>query len=113
MFFGRRTRSHLPNDFNRECQIVETLYKRIQNQFNIASRHGHFNRDTFGPGDRVRVQDPGTHKWDILGTVTAEIAAGDGLSRSYEVETDDGATLTRNGTHIKHSERSAVAERSS
>ena len=24
-FFGRWTRSHLPNDFNRECQIVETL----------------------------------------------------------------------------------------
>ena len=35
-FLGRRMRSHLPNDFNRECKIVETLYKRIQNQFNIA-----------------------------------------------------------------------------
>ena len=103
-FFGRRTRSHLPNAFNRECQIVETLYKRIKNQFNIASRRGHFNRDTFGPGDRVRVQDPGTRRWDILGTVKTEIAAGDGSSHSYEAETDDGATLTRNGTHIIHSE---------
>ena len=92
---------------------VEILYKRIQNQFNIASRRGHFNRDTFGPGDRVRVQDPGTRKWDILGTVTAKISAGDGSSRSYKVENDDRATLTRNRTHIKHSEQSAAEERSS
>ena len=88
-------------------------YKRIQNQFNIANRRGHFNQDTFSPGNRVRVQDPGTRKWDILGVVTAEIAAADGSSRSYEVETDKGATLIRNATHIKHSERTAVAESSS
>ena len=112
-FFGRRTRSHLTNDFNKECKIVETLYKRIQNQFSIANRRGHFNQDTFSPGNRVRVQDPATRKWDILGVVTAKIAASDGSSRSYEVETDKGAVLVRNSTHIKHSERTAVKEGSS
>ena len=59
------------------------------------------------------MQDPGTRKWDILGVVTAKIAASDGSSCSYEVETDDGAVLVRNATHIKHSERTAVEESSS
>ena len=112
-FFGRRTRSHLPNDFNRECNIVETLYKRIQNQFNIAQKRGHYNNDTFSPGNRVRVQDPASRKWDILGVITNEIAASDGSTRSYKIETDAGHVLVRNGSHIKHTERSAVAEQDS
>ena len=112
-FFGRRTRSHLPNDFNRECKIVETLCKRIQNQFNIAQKRGHFNKDTFSPGNRVRVQDPASRKWDILGVVTSKIAASDGSTCSYEIETDAGQVLVRNSSHIKHSEQSAVAENDS
>ena len=64
-FFGRRTRGHLPNLFDRECQIVETIQKRIQNQFNLAQKRGHFNNDTFSVGDRVRVQDPASRKWNI------------------------------------------------
>ena len=112
-FFSRRTRSHLPNDFNRECQIVETIYKQIENQFNLAQRRGHFNNDTFSVGNWVRVQDPASRKWNILGVVLNEIAASDGSTRSYEVETDSGQVLVRNGSHIKHSEKSAAPEQSS
>ena len=112
-FFGRRTRSHLPNNFNRECHIVETLYKQIKNQFNLAQRRGHFNNDTFSVGNQVRVQDPASRKWNILGVVLNKIAASDGSTRSYEVETDSGQILVRNGSHIKQSEKSAAPEKNS
>ena len=112
-FFGRRTRGHLPNLFDPECQIVETIQKRIENQFNLAQRRGHFNSDTFSVGNRVRVQDPASRMWNILGVVSSEIAADDGSTRSYEVETDSGQVLVRNGSHIKHSEKSAAPEQNS
>ena len=84
-FFGRRTRGHLPNLFDCECQIVKTIQKRIQNQFNLAQKRGHFNNDIFNVGDRVRVQDPASRKWNILGVISSGITADDGLTRSYEV----------------------------
>ena len=112
-FFGRRTRGHLPNLFNHECQIVETIQKRISNQFNLAQKRGHFNNDTFSVGDRGRVQDPASRKWNILGVVSSKIGADNGSTKSYEVKADSGQVLVRNGTHIKHSEKSAVPEQSS
>ena len=112
-FFGRRTRGHIRNDFNPECQIVETIYKRIENQFNLAQRRGHFNNDTFSVGNQVRVQNPASRMWNILGVISSKIAADEGSTRSYEVEADSGQILVRNGSHINHSEKSAVPEQSS
>ena len=112
-FFGRRTRGHLPNLFNHKCQIVETIQKRISNQFNLAQKRGHFNNDTFSVGDCVRVQDPASRKWNIFGVISSEIGADDGLTKSYEVKTDACQVLVHNRTHNKHSEKSAVPEQSS
>ena len=64
-------------------------------------------------GNRVRIQDPASRKWDILGVVLNEIVASDGLTQSYKIETDAGQVLVRNGSHIKHSEKSAAAEQDS
>ena len=112
-FFGRRTRGHLLNLFDCKCQILETIQRRIQNQFNLAQRRGHFNNDTFSVGNRLRVQDPASRKWNILGVISSEIAADDGLTKLYEVRADSGQELVRNGTHIKHSKKLAVPELSS
>ena len=107
-FFGRRTHSHLPNQFYKECRIVETIQKRILNQFAVASRRGHFNHDVFKSGDRVCLQDPATRRWNILGTVLKELIANDGSTRSSEKTTDLGQELVRNGSHVRHSEREAA-----
>ena len=80
---------------------------------NLAQRRGHYNNDSFSVGNRVRIQDPFSRKWDILGVVLNEIAASDGSTGSYEVETDSGQVLVRNGSHIKHSEKSAAPEQNS
>ena len=61
----------------------------------------------------MRVQDPSSRKWNILGVVLNEIAASGGSTWSYEVETDSGQILVRNDSHIKHSEKSAAPEQSS
>ena len=112
-FFGRRTRGHLLNLFDHKCQIIKTIQKRLENQFNLTQRRGHFNNDTFGVGDRVRVQDPASRKWNILCVVSNKIAASDGSTWSYEVDTDSGQILVRNGSHMKHSEKSAAPEQNS
>ena len=112
-FFRRRTRVHLPNLFDHECQIIKTIQKRLENQFNLAQRRGHFNNDSFSVGYRVRVKDPASRKWNILGVISREIAAYDGSTKSYEVRSDSGQELVRNGTHIKHSEKLAVPEQNS
>ena len=67
--------------------------------------HQFANPDVFKSGDRVCLQDPTTRRWDILGTVLKELIANDGSSRSYEINTDIGRELVRNGSHIRHSER--------
>ena len=90
--------------FDKECRIVETMEKRIKHQFSVATRRGHFNRDVFKSWDRVRLQDPLTRKSDILGTISKELAANDGSIQSYEVNTDKGQDLVRNGSHVRHSE---------
>ena len=59
------------------------------------------------------MQDPASRKWNILGVVLNEIAASDGSTRSYEVETDSGQISVWNGSHIKHSEKSAAPEHNS
>ena len=113
-FFGRRTQGHLLNLFNKECKIIETIQKRIANQFAVGERRGHFNHNTFKVGDRVRVQDLSSRRWSILGKVKNKITADDGSSRSYKIRTDSGQELIRNGSHVRHSEREAgVPEQSS
>merc|ERR1711954_358467 len=89
-FFGRRTNWHLPNLFDKECRISETIQKRIMHHFSVANRRGHFNRDVFKSGDRVCLQDPITRRWDILGTVSKELIENDELTRFYEISTEKG-----------------------
>ena len=75
------------------------------NQFAVATKRGQFNHDFFKSGDRVCIQDPATRRWNILGTVLKKVKADDGSTRSYEITTDIGQELVRNGTHVRHSER--------
>ena len=74
-------------------------------QFAVANRRGHFNHDVFKAGDRVCLQDPTIGRGNILGTVSKEMTANNGSTRSYEISTDIGQELVRNGSHIRHSER--------
>ena len=103
-----------PISLIKECQIIETMQKCIANQFALAEKRGHYNHDSFKVGDRVRVQDPESRRWNILGEVTSEIKAEDSSTKSYKVRSDSGQELIRNGSHIRHSEReAAVPEQSS
>ena len=114
MFFWEQDSGNLPNLFDKECQIIETIQKHIANQFALAEKRGNYNHDSFKVGDRVRVQDPSSRRWSILGEITNKITADDGSFKSYEIRSDPGQELIRNGSHIRHSEReAAVPEQSS
>merc|ERR1711954_623258 len=101
-FFGRSPCGHLPNLFDKECKLIENIQKRVANHFTVAGRSGHFNHDIFKVRDRVRVQDPATRRWSILGEVSQEITADDGSTRSYEISMDSGQELIRNSSHVRH-----------
>ena len=42
---------------------------------------------------------------EYLKTVSKELTANDVSTRSYEIRTDIGQELVRNGSHIRHLER--------
>ena len=43
-----------------------------------------------------------TKKWHISGTIKQARIAEDGSARSFIIECDDGASLSRNSKYIKH-----------
>ena len=86
MFFGRRVEDDLP--------IYGTIQDIIRDRIGISEGDKH---KMLNPGDRVRVQDVKTGRWDGKGTILSRREH----DRSYEVELDDGRTFLRNRKFLK------------
>ena len=104
MFFGRDIRGPLPNQYKRDCEIRKSIERRVQQQMEVASRKGRWNRDHFEPQDKVRIKNMNTGLWDLKGVITEAKSDGsaDGSSRAFVVTTDDGVVYHRNASHIHH-----------
>ena len=103
-FFGRSVRGPLPNQFARECDIEAAIEKRVQRQFEVATRKGRYNRDEFETNDKVRIKNMNNGKWDIRGVISEvknEVSA-DGSQRAYVVQAENDTLYHRNASHIHH-----------
>ena len=108
-FLGRAPRSQLPNSTQRNIKHLNLVKVRQQKQTKIANRKGNMSRDSFPIGDRVRLQDQRSHKWNLIGSILEEREADDGKKVSFVISLDKGGTTIRHKSHMRHF--SAVSER--
>jgi len=75
---------------------------RAKKQRLVAERKGRKSADEFKLGDRVRVQDVATKKWNKSGVVQEAREADDGQSVSFIIKMDNGNESIRHRSHLKH-----------
>ena len=98
-FFGRSLRTSLPA--LQQPAFDPSIFTAVRAETKDESRRNADKRarklSDLSVGDHVLVQDLQTKKWNSLGIVTVVHPNG----RSYEVETDDGATYRRNRRFLR------------
>jgi hypothetical protein len=109
-FLRRAPRSLIPNSLEREVAHRDFIENRHRQQVKLAEKRGRTSKDCFKVGDRVRLKDPKTLKWDKKGVIKEQRQAPDGRAYSFIVSMDNGRDSVRHKSHIKHHE-SGNAER--
>jgi hypothetical protein len=109
LFYGRQVRTaslpSLPDglcstDLDRRGLIASAkrdLIRDRQNRFRAE-------RNQFDVDTRVRLQNPISGRWDMLGTIVAKRRRG----RSYYIRLDDGGTFLRNEIYMKTADESGL-----
>ncbi len=99
MFVGRRQRTSLPALEHAAADIKEAEEARRRTR--EASRAKLYERsaplEALNVGEVVMVQDPRSKRWNDRGVITTCREHG----RSYEVKTDDGASILRNRRFLR------------
>ena len=104
LFFNRVVRSSVPGSGRRILDFTRAQEKRLDEQRNIQKElgRGRLSLDVFREGDRVRLQDVKTKKWNTKGTVVSEFYHDSAQTpSSYFVDSDEGGTFLRNGKFIR------------
>jgi hypothetical protein len=105
LFYGRQVRTAslptLPDglcstDIDRRTVIASAKKELERDRLNRSRAC----RSPFDIDNRVRLQNPISGKWDMLGTVIAKRRRG----RSYYVRLDDGSTFLRNEIYLKQAD---------
>ena len=97
--FGRRQRTRLPV-LQQAHGIINMKDRKVKEENQVEEEE---DQKEFQVGQRVRIQDPHTNKWDSFGFIKKSFHQ----KRSYEIEID-GKTFIRNRKFLK-----AEAERNS
>ena len=108
-FLGKAPRSQLQNSTQRNIKHLDLVKVCQEKQTKIANRKGNISRDSFHLGDKVRLQDQRSRKWNLLGSIQEEREANDGKKVSYVIALDSGGTTIRHKSHMRHF--TAVSER--
>ena len=58
-------------------------------------------KEIYVRGEKVKLQDLKSKKWNADGTITEVRTAADGTIASYEIETSDGSLTTRHRKYIQ------------
>ena len=104
LMMGRTVRSKTIGSARREVDLARAKQKRIQDQVRIREKlgRGRPNGETFKAGDRVRVQNPKTLKWDTKGIIMRGLTHEGGEKPvSYLVANMHGAEFLRNGKFLR------------
>ena len=113
LFSGRVVRSNTPASARRTIDLAKARKKRTDDQLRIRKRlgRGKLSMETFVVGDHVRLQDPKTLRWSVIGVVTKAIShQGATQPSSYEVTADQGGVFLRNGRYLKLREQQPDTE---
>jgi hypothetical protein len=109
LFYGRQVRTAslptLPDklcgtDIDRRTIIASAKKELERDRLNRARAC----RSPFEVDNRVRLQNPVTGRWDMVGTVIAKRRRG----RSYYVRMDDGSTFLRNEIYLKKADETGT-----
>ena len=101
MMLGRACNGYLPNQINKDLNLLKNYRVRQQEADLYAKSRGRTSRYDYHVGDRVWIQDIKSKLWDTRGTITELRPASDGSSpRSFMVEGDLGGTYLRNAKFL-------------
>ena len=102
-FLGRGVRGALPNSLNRSSNWQEHIEARGEARQQRVTEKGRTvgKKEAYTPGERVKLQDIKTKKWDAYGTITEVRTTTDGTIASYGIETSNGHMTTRHRKYIQ------------
>ena len=92
MFFHRKIRDEKP--ITNTNLHPETNSSKITND---SAKSNNATQKQFQPGDRVRVQDPGTKRWNVKAKVDHVSETG----RTLQMTSSDGVNLKRNRRFVR------------
>ena len=93
-FMGRSIRSLLPNSYDPNLNTGNLIKRRIENHEKRITKKNKTNKIIYDIGARVCLQDVKTKEFKILGTITNQRVADNGVVVSYEIATDLGSSTT-------------------
>ena len=93
-FMGRSIRSLLPNSYDPNLNTGNLIKCRIDNHERRITKKNKTNKILYDIGARVRLQDVKTKEFKLLGTITSQRVADNGVVVSYEIATDFGYSIT-------------------
>ena len=85
---GRSIRSLLPNSYDPNLDTGNLIKRRIDNHEKRITKKNKTNKIIYDIGARVRLQDVKTKEFKILGTITNQRVADNGVVVSYEIDKD-------------------------
>ena len=101
-FLGRGVRGALPNSLNRSTNWQEQVRAHGEARQQRVTKKGRTvgKKEIYVPGEKVKLQDIRSKKWNADGTITEVRTAADGTIASYGIETSDGSLTTRHRKYI-------------
>merc|ERR1712082_199608 len=87
-FMGRSIPSLLPNSYDPNLNTENLIKRRIDNHERRITKKNKTNKIIYDIGARVCLQDVKTKEFKILGTITNERVADNGVVVSYEIATE-------------------------
>ena len=109
-FLGRGVRGNLPNSLNRNVDWKEQVEARGETRQRRVDKKGRTvgKKETFEVGEKVRMQNIKSKKWDQEGEILDVRTAADGTIVSYEINTS-GTTTTRHRRFLMKLHNSPVS----
>ena len=100
-FFGRPTRTHIPNSLDVNLNPSDLIRKRAMKQYDRLMKKGRSTFRKYNIGQKVLIQNQNSKLWETSAIIHEERISDDGYSWSYVLETESGQKLIRNQKYIK------------
>ena len=110
-FLGRGVRGALPNSLDRSSNWQDDVTTRGETRQRRVTKKGRTvgKKEVYTVGEKVKLQDIKTKRWNAKGTITEVRTAADGTIVSYGLETSDGSLTTRHRKYIQKIPKVSIA----